>query len=147
MAAPIHGSWVRGRLYLAPDDTAAAQPLTQTIDFSFDAGLANEERPFTGARVTPRISLLSSPSIAINYNRLSTQEVVWDAARHWRANGTGVRFYLYLDTTSEATVYAYGLAGLEGVSLAGGAAAAMAGTFTLVPAEDGQTWDDTALVA
>lgn len=143
MAAPTHGAWLRGALYLAGDDTAAASPMAEVIDFSYDVGQNNEERPFTNPtnKVTPRIALLSSPSCAINYNRRSDESKVAAAVRHWRDNGTGVRFYLYLDVENEAAKYLYGKAGLEGVSTTGGASAALAGSFTLVPGPEAE-WSD-----
>lgn len=141
--APAVKSWVKGALYLAVDDTAAATPLDEPVDFNYDMGNNDEGTPYAGAAVTPNIVLLSTPSLTINYNRRSDEDQVLAAARHCRDNLTGVRFYLYLDTTNEAAVYAYGF-GLVKPSLAGGATAAIKGSFSLIPDYQG-TWNDDAL--
>lgn len=138
-------SWVRGRLYIGTTDTAAASPLTEAIDFSYDVGQQSEEMPFAGATVTPGCVLLSKPTLAINFNRRADGALIAAAARNVRDNGYDVRWYLYLDITNEATVYAYGF-GIPTLSLSGGAAAGMKGAFTLTPG-DSAIWDDARLVA
>jgi hypothetical protein len=143
MAAPQ--SWVRGRLYLAISNTTEAQPLTKVVDYSHDRGLNNEDIKYAGAGVTQALSLLASPSIACNFYRDKDQNVVLAAARYWRDSGLGVKFYLYLDITGEATVYAYGYAALEGVSEGGGADAGVKGQFTLRPGPEA-VWDDAKIV-
>jgi len=138
-------SWVRGRLYLASSNTTEAVPLGKVVDFQHDYGLNSEDVQYAGAGVTTAISLLSSPNIAINWIRDTSENIVLTAARHWRDSGTGVKFYLYPDITGEATAYAYGYAGLEGVSLGGGAAAGVKGSFTLRPSASESVWDDALI--
>lgn len=143
MSAPNKKSWVKGDLYLAVDNTAAAAALAEPIDFNYDFGQNEEAMPYAGASVTPNIILLSSPSVAINFNRRADEDVVMSAARHCRDNLTGVRFYLYIDSTNEATKYAYGMAFVK-PTLSGGATSGIKGSFTLLPDESG-TWSDTSL--
>lgn len=143
MTAPQKKSWVKGDLYLAIDNSAAAAPLQEPIDFNYDLGQSEEAMPFAGASVTPNIMLLSSPSVQINYNRRADEDVVMTAARHCRDNLTGVRFYLYIDSDNEAAVYAYGMAFVK-PSLSGGATSGIKGSFTLIP-DESATWDDDAL--
>lgn len=138
-------SWVRGRLYIGTTDTGAASPLTEAIDFNYDYGQQSEEMPFAGASVTPSCVLLSKPTLAINFNRRADGTLIAAAVRNVRDNGYDVRWYLYLDITGEAAVYAYGF-GIPTLSLQGGAAAGMKGAFTLTPG-DTAVWDDHFLVA
>ncbi len=138
-------SWKRGRLYMATTDSGAASPLTEAIDFNYDLGQQTEEMPFAGASVTPNCVLLPKPSLAINFNRRADQNLVATAARNCRDNGYDVRWYLYLDITDEAAVYAYGF-GIPTLSLQGGAAAGIKGAFTLT-AGDSAIWSDGPLVA
>ena len=144
MAAPVKKSWVKGALYLATDDTVAAVPLLAPVEFTFDPGLNDEAVPHAGASVTPNIMLLPTPSIQFQYTRRSDEDRVLKAARHCRDNLTGVRWYLYLDTTNEAAVYAYGV-GFVKPSLTGGATAAIKGSATMIPDPTG-VWVDTALI-
>ena len=95
--------------------------------------------------MTTVLELLSKPGIDVNYIRDNTENIVLTAARWNRDNGTGVKFYLYLDITNEATVYAYGYAMLEGVSIEGGAADGIKGSFTMRPGPEA-VWDDARLV-
>lgn len=143
MSAPNKKSWVKGDLYLAVDNTSAAVPLTEPVDFNYDFGQNEEAMPFAGASVTPNIILLSTPSVQANFNRRADEDRVMAAARHCRDNLTGVRFYLYLDSTNEAAVYAYGMAFVK-PGLAGAATSGIKGSMTLIPDESG-TWDDDAL--
>lgn len=143
MSAPNKKSWVKGDLYLAADNSAAASPLAEPIDFNYDVGQNEEAMPYAGASTTPNIILLPTPSVAINYNRRADEDIVMAAARHSRDNLTGVRFYLYVDATNEATAYVYGLAIVK-PTMAGGATAGIKGSFTLIPDESG-TWDDSNL--
>lgn len=143
MSAPNKKSWVKGSLLLATDNTAAAAALTEPVDFNYDFGQNEEAMPFAGASVTPNIILLPTPSVAINYNRRADEDVVMTAARHCRDNLTGVRFYLYVDTTNEAAVYAYGMAFVK-PTLSGAATSGIKGSFTLLP-DESATWNDTLL--
>ncbi len=145
MAAPNVKSWVKGRLYLATSDSAAAYPLSEPIDFNYDTGAAMEARPYAGASTTPHIQLLNEPSLAINYNRRADQDLVGAAYRHNRDNLTGVRFYCYADTVNEALVYCYGLGLLEGVSMQGSATSGQQGSFTIKCGPE-STWDDARFI-
>lgn len=137
-------SWVKGRLYLAPDSSTEASPLGKAVDFSHDMGHETEDVAYAGASITTVLELLSKPGIDVNWIRDNTETIVLNAARNCRDNLTGVKFYLYLDITNEATVYAYGYAMLEGVSLAGGATDGMKGSFTLRPGPEA-IWSDSRL--
>ena len=142
MTAP--SSWVKGRLYLATSNTSEASPLAKAVDYNYDHGVNNEDVAYAGAGITTKLMLLSSPSIAINYIRDRGENLVVAATRYWKANGLGVKWYLYINLTDEATVYAYGYAAFEGVSLAGGATSGNKGAFTLVPGPE-EVWDDHLL--
>lgn len=144
MPAPTKKSWVKGALYLATDDTAAASPLLAPVEFTHDPGLNEEAVPHAGATTTPNIMLLATPSIQFQYTRRSDEDRVLKAGRHCRDNLTGVRWYLYIDTTNEAAVYAYGM-GFVKPSLSGGATAAVKGQATIIPDPTG-TWNDAALI-
>lgn len=143
--APNNKAWVKGRLYLATTASGAARPLLEAVDFSYDPGLATEERPYAGASVTPNIVLLSSPSLQINFNRRADDDHVGSAYRFVRDNLESVRFYLYMDISNEAAVYAYGQAVIEGVSLSGAATAGINGSFTLKPGPEA-VWSDASLI-
>jgi len=144
MATPQRKSWYRGRMYLAISDSAAATPITEPVDYSYDMGQNLEDMPYAGASVTPGAVMLSKPTLQINFNRRADGAVIYQAARHVRDNGTDVRWYLYLDATNEATVYAYGMGNLT-LSHQGGASAGMKGSFSLT-AGDNCIWDDHLLV-
>lgn len=138
-------SWVKGRLYLGQSASTEASPLGKAVDFSYDMGHETEDVAYAGAAITTVLELLSKPGIDVNWVRDNTEAIVLAAARYCRDSLAGVKFYLYLDITNEATVYAYGYAMLEGVSLAGGAADGMKGSFTLRPGPEA-IWDDARLV-
>ena len=142
--APQVKSWVKGALYVATDDTEAASPLTEPVDFNYDPGANDEATPYAGASVTPNVVLLPTPSLAVNYNRRADEDVILKAARHCRDNLTGVRWYLYVDTTNEPNAYAYGF-GLVKPTVAGGATSAIKGSATIIPDYQG-TWNDDLLV-
>jgi len=141
MPAAAPKSLVRGRLYLASNHTSEAAAIFKAVDFNIDHGLQNEDVKYAGASVTTTLGLLSAPSIAVNYLRDTGQSIITDAIRWWRDNGTGVKFYLYLDITGEALIYAYGYAALEGTSLQGAADAGIRGSLTLRPGPE-DVWDD-----
>jgi len=143
MAAPT--AWAKGRLYLADSNTTEATPINKAVDYQYTPGENNEDIEYAGATVGQALSLLGKPSIAVNFIRDSGQNLVIKAARHWRDNGTGVKWYLYLDLTNEASVYAYGYAALEGTQLSGAATAGQKGTFNLRPGPE-DVWDDSAIV-
>jgi len=143
MAAPNKKSWNKGRMMLAVDDTVAAGILLEPVDFNYDFGQNEEGMPAVGMSATPNIVLQATPSLQINYNRRADEDVVMKAARHNRDNLTGVRWYLYIDVTNEATKYAYGM-GIVKPSLQGAATGGVKGSFTLIPDESG-TWNDDAL--
>lgn len=138
-------SWVKGRLYLAISNTSEASPLGKAVDFSLDMGQQTENVAYAGASVTTVLELLSEPGIDLNYVRDNSEDIVRKAARHNRDNLTGVKFYLYLDIASEATVYAYGYGMLEGVTVEGGATDGIKGSFTIKPGPEA-VWDDSMLV-